>query len=547
MPIQSQRDVGVSPTIIVSDGGGGNAPATTGAAQSAAPQQKPGDQAFAVAQQQLGKPYVYTTAGPDTFDCSGLMQYSYLHGPGWDIGRDTNAQWNNQTNLSTVFDAVNPLPNQGDKNSFTMEVGDLILYFTPGNSGENAHVRMYAGGGTMIEAPYTGQVVRIIPQDLVGDPNEPFRGIKRPTGGGSSGGPAGSAGGAGAGGGGGSNTSQGSGQQGGPAVGKLIDPKSDEAKNLAIEDLPDPRNNLPFSAMYMRTNAAQQGQQLGGGFRVNFGNVGPMRGTLGQSTNVSSTLVRGGMVELLANVGDTSSTDPTNVKLTPRKGGQFACYFMMNPSSIATDCAMNVDVAAPSQVNPTAMQQGAYWVQNQTISFSLIFNRMYEVWQGNVKGPNGKAGPSDIGCRWDIRAIERLMGIYDAKADYPGTKSSQKMSGQTGLGTYGAGDRPPQGLSLQVVFGGPNSIQFQGMIASFDYTYTMFDHNMVPIEAQCDIQIMRMYLPNLSSADIVNPLITQMGQAGNLTFPFANQGSFNNGVVRTKGTAGGIAKAGIWL
>jgi len=492
------------------------------------PQQKPGDSAFAVAQQQLGKPYVYGATGPDSFDCSGLQQYAYLHGPGFDIGRDTNAQWNNQTNLTTVFDPINPVPNQvADVNQFQVEVGDLVLYFQPGNSGENAHVRMCAGGGKMIEAPYTGQVVRMVDLDLVGDSREPFRGIKRPTGGGSSGGASGSAGG---GGGGSSDTSKGSGQQGGPAVGKLIDPKSDEAKNLAIDDLPDPRNNLPFSTAFMGTGG------------LSFYTPGTTKGVA-----VNMQLIRGGMVELLANTGDTSSTDPTSVKLSPRKGGQFACYFMLNPSSITTDCAMNVDVAAPSQVDPTAMQQGAYWVQNQTISFSLVFNRMYEVWQGGVKGPNGGPGPSDIGCRWDIRAIERLMGIYDAKADYPGTNKSQKMSGQTGLGTYGAGDRPPQGLSLQCVFGGANSIQFQGMIAGFDYTYTMFDHNMVPIEAQCDIQIMRMYLPNLSSADIVNPLITQMGQSGQITFPQAPGATFNNGVVRTKGQAGGIAKAGIWL
>jgi len=69
----------------------------------------------------------------------------------------------------------------------------------------------------------------------------------------------------------------------------------------------------------------------------------------------------------------------------------------------------------------------------------------------------------------------------------------------------------------------------------------------VPVEAQCSISIMRMYLPNLSSADIVNPLVSRMGQAGNLTFPLANKGYFNNGVVKTKGTAGGIAQAGLWL
>jgi hypothetical protein len=82
-----------------------------------------------------------------------------------------------------------------------------------------------------------------------------------------------------------------------------------------------------------------------------------------------------------------------------------------------------------------------------------------------------------------------------------------------------------------------------------DYTYTMFDVNMVPIEATMDLAIMRMYLPTSSSADIVNPLVTQFGQTGNVTFPYAPGATFNSqkGVVQTKGTIGGVSPAGVWL
>ena len=173
---------------------------------------KPGDLAYAVAHQQLGKPYVYATQGPNTFDCSGLMQYSYSVGANLDVGRSTDAEWNNQTTLFTFYDAINALPGQPSAADLPnqLEVGDLLLYFQPGNSGENAHVKMYAGGGQTIEAPHTGDVVKMATLDLHGDTREPFRGVKRSKAGGSAGGAAGGGAGGGGAGGAGGDSSQGS-------------------------------------------------------------------------------------------------------------------------------------------------------------------------------------------------------------------------------------------------------------------------------------------------------------------------------------------------
>jgi len=484
------------------------------ASNSSAPQDakpvasKPGDQAYAVAQQQLNKPYVYGATGPDSFDCSGLMMYSYAQGPHLQIGRDTSAQWNNQTSLSTFYDALQPLPGQPSATDLPnqLEVGDLALYFQPGNSGENAHVRMFAGGGQMIEAPYTGANVRMVPLDLQGDASEPFRGIKRATGGGSQAGAAGSA----AGGGSGSGT--------GSGANSIANNPGKADAGFVDQPLTDPRNNLPFSAAFQGI----------AGFRY----VGPKIGSRGaaQSTVLTNMkLVRGGIVQLMTQ-GDNSA-------MKAQKGGQFACYFMMNPSSVGTDCTINTDVASPSQQSAAAMQAAPSWMAQQTISFTLIFNRMYEVWQGTVKGPNGGPGPSDIGVRWDIRAVERLMGMFDAQA-----LNTPKGVNNVGLGVSGAGSSPPSSLPVQVVLGGPNSIQFQGYIGSMSYTYTMFDANMIPIEASVDISILRQYLPSLSSADLVNPLVTQVGYLGSVTFPYSPKSTFNSksGVVQIN-KPGGIS------
>ncbi|MGN0302392.1 MAG: NlpC/P60 family protein [Anaerotardibacter sp.] len=89
------------------------------------------DRAYA----QLGKPYVWGAAGPNSFDCSGLVGYCItgVYGNHW-CTTYTMANW---TRVS------NPQP------------GDFALSRT--------HTGVYIGGGMMIHAPHTGDVVKIGP------------------------------------------------------------------------------------------------------------------------------------------------------------------------------------------------------------------------------------------------------------------------------------------------------------------------------------------------------------------------------------------------
>ena len=93
-----------------------------------------------VAQQQLGKPYVWGTQGPRTFDCSGLIHYVYAK-VGLSFARVTAAM------LSRVG---KPVYGQ-------LHPGDIIVV----NGG--SHVVLYVGHGKVIHAPYTGTVVRYAP------------------------------------------------------------------------------------------------------------------------------------------------------------------------------------------------------------------------------------------------------------------------------------------------------------------------------------------------------------------------------------------------
>ena len=103
--------------------------------------------AIAYARSQLGKPYCYAGAGPACFDCSGLTMRAW-GAAGVSMPHYSGAQY-------SMFPHV-PLN--------AMQPGDLV-FWGPGGSD---HVGLYIGGGQMIAAPHTGDVVKI--QAVFGSP-----------------------------------------------------------------------------------------------------------------------------------------------------------------------------------------------------------------------------------------------------------------------------------------------------------------------------------------------------------------------------------------
>jgi len=94
---------------------------------------------------QLGDPYRWGAAGPDTFDCSGLTSSAY-RAAGVSIPRVSRAQWGAGPHVQLA----NLLP------------GDLIFYAdNPSDPGTIHHVGIYIGNGLIVHAPHTGDVVRV--------------------------------------------------------------------------------------------------------------------------------------------------------------------------------------------------------------------------------------------------------------------------------------------------------------------------------------------------------------------------------------------------
>jgi peptidoglycan DL-endopeptidase CwlO len=109
--------------------------------------------AINAARTQLGKPYVYGGSGPDTWDCSGLTQWSFAQA-GVLLPR-------------TAADQYAAVPTKVQLGN--LEPGDLLFWATDtSNPSTIHHVAIYLGAGEMLAAPHTGDLVQIQPVYLDG-------------------------------------------------------------------------------------------------------------------------------------------------------------------------------------------------------------------------------------------------------------------------------------------------------------------------------------------------------------------------------------------
>ncbi len=97
-------------------------------------------QAIDAAEAQIGKPYQWGAAGPDRFDCSGLLWFVYQKA-GLDFPR---------TSAKGLLEIATPVPLN------RLMPGDLVFYGTEDNI---HHVGLYTGDGRMIHAPHGGTTV----------------------------------------------------------------------------------------------------------------------------------------------------------------------------------------------------------------------------------------------------------------------------------------------------------------------------------------------------------------------------------------------------
>ena len=95
---------------------------------------------------QRGKPYVWAAGGPNSFDCSGLVQYAFQA-----VGVSLPHSSRMQSSMGTPVSRADARP------------GDLVAFYSP-----VSHIGIYLGNGQMVHAPTSGDVVKVASIDVMG-------------------------------------------------------------------------------------------------------------------------------------------------------------------------------------------------------------------------------------------------------------------------------------------------------------------------------------------------------------------------------------------
>lgn len=99
---------------------------------------------MSIARHQIGDPYRYGAAGPNAFDCSGLVLYVYRKALGINLQHLATAEYRRSTPIKRS----------------QVRRGDLVFF----HSGKNIyHAAIFAGHHRVLHAPQPGQRVQIDP------------------------------------------------------------------------------------------------------------------------------------------------------------------------------------------------------------------------------------------------------------------------------------------------------------------------------------------------------------------------------------------------
>ena len=99
---------------------------------------------IALAKAQSGKPYVYGTTGPNSFNCSGFTYYVFKNAAGITLKRTSESQ-----GYDSSYTKISAISN--------LKVGDLVFFNTNSDDADLCdHVGIYLGSGSFIHASSAG-------------------------------------------------------------------------------------------------------------------------------------------------------------------------------------------------------------------------------------------------------------------------------------------------------------------------------------------------------------------------------------------------------
>jgi hypothetical protein len=163
-------------------------------------------------------------------------------------------------------------------------------------------------------------------------------------------------------------------------------------------------------------------------------------------------------------------------------GKRYGCNFLYNPSAVQAQHGVDTNIV-PS-TNPNDASGPLIVPLQQTVNFSLLFDRTYETWDSSYN--NKPAG--QLGVYADVLALYNIVGIT----------LSHDLSAITTAGTggdVGKQSGSPQLMAVSpmvytpvwVYFGGP--LVYYGIIQSLGITYSHWTQNMIPSRCAADITV----------------------------------------------------------
>jgi peptidoglycan DL-endopeptidase CwlO len=145
------KGVGVEQLVsLLGTGADGSGMAGAGQATESAVPQAALDAMLRAAMSRRGMPYVWGAAGPTSFDCSGLVQWSFA-----------------KAGLVMPRVAADQALTGPAVPASQLQPGDLLFYHTdPTAPSYISHVAIYLGNGWMLQAPEAGMNVEVVPADF---------------------------------------------------------------------------------------------------------------------------------------------------------------------------------------------------------------------------------------------------------------------------------------------------------------------------------------------------------------------------------------------
>lgn len=161
--------------------------------------------------------------------------------------------------------------------------------------------------------------------------------------------------------------------------------------------------------------------------------------------------------------------------------------FLYNPSIVEAEFSMG-SAGATIQFPNAGDVSDPRVMLNQSASWSLLFDRTYELWgQYETSGiPKQSPGPDNnnpsvFGVLADIYQIQQFTGMTIANT--PGGQLGHKLSTTSLFGRQGI----LQLIPSYVYFGGQQNLAYYGYITEWDYQITHWTQYMIPMRAVVDI------------------------------------------------------------